>query len=290
MQLPFAATTALRKQLAEYNDVTGPATVPVDLHLLQQAMREFDSVARSLGFGSDRLPISPTRSIFVTTLPKSGSVFIESVLRAISGNAHLILGTGYFPNDTLLADRVRLFAKGGFIAQQHTDASPNNIALLEKHVGRWIIHIRDPRSVVLSWTHHLETLTENLVEFAAPIPPPDYTNKPFAERLDWQIENFYPVVVRWIESWLDYANVNPQRVEITSFEAMARDEYAFFSDLLSILNLDGEPQKDLETFKTPENHYRVGRTDEWKDVCTKQQIERMPVPSHILSRIGGGQA
>ena len=108
--------------------------------------QRLDLLTRQLGFDHGiLLQRSGQKSLLIVTIPKSGGTFLENALRELSGNAHLIVGTGYFPNDTLLVERVRLFASGGFIAQQHSDCSPINISLLERYVGRWVVHIRDPR-------------------------------------------------------------------------------------------------------------------------------------------------
>src|ERR1700693_6003573 len=132
--------------------------------------------------------------IFVNTIPKSGGVFIESALCEIAGCKHLILGTGYFPNDTLLIDAARQFAQGAYSAQQHADCRPNNLAILEKFVSRWVVHFRDPRSVTLSWTCHLDEIVRrgasNLLDHTAPIPDDDYLSLDFSDRLGSQATHF----------------------------------------------------------------------------------------------------
>jgi Sulfotransferase domain len=221
------------------------------------------------------LHVKERPKIFVNTIPKSGSLFIQNVLQVIAGCEPLVLGTGYFPNDSILLDQARKFSEGGFVAQQHADCRPNNLAILEKYVPKWVIHFRDPRSVTLSWTHHLDKLAvgdqKALLDYAAPIPGDDYLSRDFSGRLDWQIANFLPHVVNWSSAWLEYADRNADRVLISTYEQMIDDQPLFFFRLLKFFEVPSTELGDLSRFRSEGNHFRKGETAEWRDVFNEAQ-------------------
>jgi hypothetical protein len=231
------------------------------------------------------------QKMFVNTIPKSGSVFIESALCAIAGCQHLVLGTGYFPNDTLLIDAARKFAQGGYSAQQHADCRPNNIAILEKFVSKWVVHLRNPLSVTLSWTHHLDESVRNgkasLLDQAAPIPDANYLSLDFSSRLDWQITHFLPQVIDWTAAWLAYADKNGECVLVSTFEDMVADQDAFFRRLLNFFEVSPERMGDVSRFRSEAAHFRVGEVEEWRRVFSESQKARAlaMIPEELCERL-----
>jgi Sulfotransferase domain len=238
-----------------------------------------------------RRSAKPQTKIFVNTIPKSGSVFIESALCEIAGCKHLVLGTGYFPNDTLLIDVARRFTQGGYSAQQHADCRPNNIAILEKFVSRWVVHFRDPRSVALSWTHHLDESVRrgwsSLLDQAAPIPDKDYLSLDFNGRLDWQITHFLPHVVDWTTAWLAYADKNNESVLVSRFEDMVADQNAFFLRLLDFFEVSPKRMGNVSRFRSAAAHFRTGEVAEWRGVFSEPQKARAlaMIPQELRERL-----
>jgi len=233
----------------------------------------------------------PRTKIFVNTIPKSGSVFIESALCEIAGCKHLTVGTGYFPNDTLLIHVARRFTQGGYSAQQHADCRPNNIAILEKFVSRWVVHFRDPRSVTLSWTHHLDECVRRgwsgLLDQTAPIPDDDYLSLDFSDRLDWQITHFLPQVVEWTTAWLAYADKNTGPVLVSRFEDMVADQEAFFLRLLKFFEVSPKRMGDVSRFRSAAAHFRTGEVAEWRRVFSESQKARAlaMIPDELRQRM-----
>ncbi|WP_407174385.1 sulfotransferase domain-containing protein [Bradyrhizobium sp. STM 3562] len=229
--------------------------------------------------------------IFVNTIPKSGSVFILTALQELAGCEHLVLGTGYVPNDSLLLDQARKFSQGGFAAQQHADCRPNNLAILEKFVPKWVVHLRDPRSVTLSWTHHLDKFValnqRGMLDYVAPIPGEDYLALDFSGRLDWQITHFLPHIVHWTASWLEYADRNADRVLVSTYEQMIDDQAAFFRRLLNFFDISNPELGDLSRFRSEAHHFRKGEVAEWRSVFTEEQKARSlaAIPETLRTRM-----
>ena len=148
-------------------------------------------------------------SILFVSMPKSGTVFTRSMLaRGLSLEQELSIGVAYFPHDLVEIPKLMSFCKGGKVATTHFDPSPHNFQLLKPFINRWVLHIRDPRSVVLSWVHHMNRLYserengEHQALRVYPTPPEAYYHWLFRIQVDWTIENFLPSVVSWLRSWL----------------------------------------------------------------------------------------
>src|SRR5262249_39241726 len=124
------------------------------------------------------LPALP--SILFTSIPKSGTVFTGQMLARGLGLELVRLTAGSFPRYLFDLPRLVQFCAGGMIATEHFDASPENLQLLEAFVDRWVVHIRDPRSVLLSWVHNLDRLHRERhnapyhLLYVCPTPPKHY--------------------------------------------------------------------------------------------------------------------
>lgn len=235
----------------------------------------------------------PTPSALIVTIPKSGTIFLNNTLSRALGLASMVISNSHFPEDQLRLDEFREFAKGGRICNAHLDPSPINLQMLDLFIPRWIVHLRDPRSVVLSWTHHLDRLfregrgIETL--HVAPRPPETYDGYGFEDRISWQIDHFAPTVIDWMSAWLGFADLNPSRILVTEFQAMAADETAFIARIADFLDIPFHAAGHQPLEKTMENaHFRSGKTDEWRSSLTPYQIDRISrmIPGYMAERFG----
>lgn len=231
------------------------------------------------------LPPLRNPSIFINTLPKSGSIFISLSLQASTDMDSQRLAYGCYPNDMIDYQKALEFSLGGRIAQEHLDASPRNLRLLEKYAKHWVLHLRDPRSSMISWIHHLDLIHNRgdltTVEFSDPFLPPDYFTWDMLRKIDWQIDHYLAQSVKWIRDWNDYYTQHPDRVLVTSYKELHEDSAAFLAGILRHFNIEKEV-KLVE--KTKKNHFRSGMIDEWKTVCTPPQIQKA---SDVCSELKG---
>lgn len=215
-------------------------------------------------------------SIFINTLPKSGSIFIRrSLERSVRLKSHK-LAYGYFPTDIVDYYKVKAFSSGGRIAQEHLDAAPLNLAYLEQFVGKWVLHLRDPRGSLLSWVHHLDRLQKeghsDAVHASSPFLPTDYFERSVGQKIDWQIEHYLKQSVAWISGWNGYYAAHPESMLVTSHNELSADSGQVIARILAFYGMDNGPVKLAE--KSMYNHYRKGETDEWKSVYTDAQQAR----------------
>ncbi len=215
-------------------------------------------------------------SIFINTLPKSGSIFIR---RSLQGSARLKsqkLAYGYFPNDLIDYHKIRSFSKGGKIAQEHIDANPLNLVHLERFVKRWVIHLRDPRGSLLSWVHHLDRLHReahhHAVQASSPFLPQEYFRWELHQKIDWQIEHYLKQAVIWIRDWGEYHARHPGAILVTTHTDLSADAEEVIKNILRFHGMHLPKVKLVE--KSMYNHFRKGETAEWKRVYTPAQQAR----------------
>jgi predicted nuclease with TOPRIM domain len=241
------------------------------------------SVAPNTGYdctdGQDCSPLLP--SIMVVSIPKSGTVFTRTMLMRGLGLQPLTVSVGAFPHYSLDVRKLRRFQEGGVIVSSHLDASAENLQFLSAFVNRWVVHVRDPRSVLLSWVHHLQRLYEarhadiNELLLVCPTPPEALFERDFSEQLDWNIENFLPSVVSWTRRWLAMYDSRVNNVLLTSYSDLVKGEEEFLLKILEFYGVSRGLFKKIPLERTIDaSHFRTGRTDEWRDSLTSSQISR----------------
>ena len=78
------------------------------------------------------------------------------------------------------------------IATEHFDASQENLQFLGALVDRWVVHIRDPRAVLVSWVHNMDRLYQDQqtaphhLLYVCPTPPEPYFGFSFSDKVDWR--------------------------------------------------------------------------------------------------------
>jgi hypothetical protein len=236
--------------------------------------------------GMSSVPVSlpapqqkPHPSILIVTIPKSGTIYTSQLLAGGLDLTAAALSAGCFPRYTIDIEKIATFAGGGQLAMTHCDGCAENLHILSGFLDRWVVHIRDPRSVLLSWVHHLDRLydernngTHQLL-YTYPTPPAGYFELPFLERIEWNIANFLPQAIRWVKDWLDVYDSGRHNILLTTFTELARTERAYVEKVLDFYAIPRSAFVDCPIDKTA-CHFRVGREDEWAQVLTRDQIAR----------------
>ncbi|QIG51356.1 hypothetical protein G5V57_28770 [Nordella sp. HKS 07] len=232
-------------------------------------------------------------SVLVVTMPKSGSLFLAKTLKRTLDLKRIHVSPGYFPIDHADIRSMAQLSMGGFVAQSHLSACEINLNILSHYCDKWILHLRDPRAALLSWTHHKErTDVSGQPETnlrTVPLEPPVYFSMSFSEKIDWQIDHHVPNLIRWIETWckaLDSITYR-DRIIVSKYEDMVGRDEAFMHELL--IDLGREIPASIELAqKDMRSHFRNGAVDEWRAAFTPVQIERVAemIPHHLMERFG----
>lgn len=223
-----------------------------------------------------RLAAVRIASILIVSIPKSGTVYTNRLLSQGLGLRDFPISLGYFPTDLIDHQRLREFANGGCVSSAHLDPSDANLQMLSCFVPKWTVHMRDPRSVVLSWTHHVHRyaqLRPELLLNVCPVPPREYVEWPFEHRLWWNLHNFLPAVVSWSERWLAVIDSGRFQIKLTTYDELLSDESEYVRRILAFhgipegLFLTPQLEKSIDS-----THFRTGRRDEWRDVFSADQL------------------
>jgi tetratricopeptide (TPR) repeat protein len=244
-------------------------------------------------------------TICLCSLPKSGTVYIAQALQ----NGLNIPGS---PTDLVECVAIGLldyywkikspeiYTKPvSCVITVHTNPHEWNQFTTVRIVDRLLVNVRDPRQALVSWVDHLNRTQQSRdappqeeLFFKLKSSPPDYFSKSITEQINHEIESgFLPKAIKWIEGWLD-AEENPSfypKILFTQQEELVTNPKALFDSILKFYEIETtkftfpEPPKFLEG-----THYRKGRTDEWREVFTPEQIEKASslMPARLLDRFG----
>lgn len=234
-------------------------------------------------------------SIFLMTLPKSGSIYLLNMFQKGLGYLSFNVSPGYFPRDLADWQKVRVAARGGAAVQTHLDASPVNLQTLRFLVPRIQVHLRDPRQATLSMLHHLCRLWKQQYDMGPmlnvlPMPQKEFFSLPLEEQIDWMVEHYLPGCIQWISEWLAVSDghVPGPKVLLTTFEQFLQDEDAFLDRTLEFFQVPRDrfvkPKKDAEMTI----HFRQGTPDEWRRVYSPQQHAKAAalIPAEWKGRFG----
>ena len=250
---------------------------------------------------------SPENSIFIATLPKSGTEFTWGGVRDATGliapvlesefvsaylsgycNSADVVSTGVFTSERLILSGLRKLAPNGHVLASHCAATHHNVSVLrDAGFQKATVLIRDPRDATVSWTHHLHALGPGMSRFNSLIQalPFDYFAWNHEMQLAFQIRTFLPNAVNWIESWVEAAAGPDVSVEIqfVQFDQLRSDPHAMFE---AIFKFHGIRNYDLSKIAPPQpgaRHFRKGERGTWSDEFSAN--DRVFAQSLIGSRL-----
>lgn len=224
-------------------------------------------------FGFVKLQAEP---IMMIALPKSGSNYLFlNLCNQYKGGMQAYQRVSYsaFPTETIHYGQLLGIVKFDGITGGHMSASKKNIDILQKICPKAIVHFRDVRQATLSWLHHLERRPAWIEELKLPVPI-NYRQMSLEEKLDWQIDNYLPSCVRWIQEWLEVEKNKDIDILIMTYEEMVSNPLQFFLKIHQFYKSNLQlSSKDILPPESSKN-YRNGTADEWFDVFTLEQKER----------------
>jgi hypothetical protein len=186
--------------------------------------------------------------VLMFALMKSGSIFIQRALRrTLEVEVRHIGGSGIGGNWFSYPELCR-FSKGNAVSREHIQPRPEYPKVLaDFNIRRAVVHVRDPRGAILSWTNQMERQLPlrglSYVAYSCEQHVPHcYLKWSFEERLRWQIEHVMPRMVDWIEGWLAIADGSKDvTFLVTDYAELARDSRAYIEKLLAFYEVPYEP-------------------------------------------------
>lgn len=160
----------------------------------------------------------PHRNLLAIGQPKSGSTWLLRMLGDVPGYFRWTppnIKIGYHDLDRQRMLRPPL---GYTVTKTHTAPTPENIAIIEEAGRPYVVLVRDPRDLAVSWAHYIATQRR----YAAV--PDAVREAPLDARLDHYIEHVLPRTVRWATDWR--VALDRQRGMLIRYEDMLDDAAA----------------------------------------------------------------
>jgi hypothetical protein len=176
-----------------------------------------------------------------------------------------------------------------FISQEHVSANDFNIDIINFFKLKVVIHLRDPRQALLSWIHHIQRYTggdhlapQNL--FVRPLISENYFSSSLSEKIDYQIDNYLPSCIEFIDLWYKYS-IGNKNILLTEYLQL-REEKLLFENILNFNNLNDftVPDKINLGNNIDDTHIRKALPDEFLGVFTKKQRKKAykMIPNYLF--------
>jgi hypothetical protein len=220
-------------------------------------------------------------SLFIP-LYKTASVTVHNILASGFRLPHIIYS---LIDRRVVAPWLQEYMRGGAAQATHLYPTPQNIdLLLAGNVKSVIVHVRDPRQVLVSSVQHA-VLYPREVEPSAR----RKVKRDMHKMTDQLIQDIFPHPVAWIEGWVKARAL--LTVHFTTFEEFVRDQPTFVDRLLALYGGDLRYfNRDAALRQSPaiDYHRRRGETDEWRRIFDARQIEYVnsQIPDHFWTLFG----
>ena len=230
-------------------------------------------------------------SMFFVTTPKSGTLYLMRLFTLGLGLRYMQTSLNGFPTDSLDLPKVKAVCAGNCYSMAHLDPSATNLQMLDHFFGQFVLHVRDPRQALWSWYHHIEKLLDQGEEESllrvAPMIPRGYVNWPISCKLEWQISNHLPNLVRWTENWLSIYDEKKYDILLCDYEYLVSDAVGYVDCVLKYLKIEESEFQSPSIKKSDEIHFRSGDPGEWRKDLPLELVENVnaAVPDAILDRM-----
>jgi hypothetical protein len=217
-------------------------------------------------------------SLHIISFRKSASSFIASVL---AQGLDIPACTTSFFHTMIVPSWLRCFLRGGAVTHEHTFPFRANIALLRSHSVPRIIHVRNPKQVIVSHAHFYKKYLEETVKENFTPSQKSFLSASLKERIDFLIDDLIPYYGRWISGWYKAWEQKALDITFTSYEELVRNGSLFFEKIVDMFSLSAEARVRIkETRQTLDGqkgmyNIRNMKADEWREVLTREQQQRI---------------
>lgn len=214
--------------------------------------------------------------VYIATLPKSGSLWLWNNLANSLRLPKVVVHGGDWYSETSL-NYLLLKEKPISIGQSHLSPTEDNILILDALVDKIIINTRDPRQAMMSWIFHLDKVPNGQLEYDLFGIPKDYLSYGIEEKVNYQMTCYLPKAVKWLNGWMNVCRSGRLngKLLMTTQELMANDPEKLNAMLSKFIGSETDVLPSSLRPVKGRLHFRSGATDEWKDRCTKKQIQKM---------------
>lgn len=196
----------------------------------------------------------------------------------------------------------------GGISHAHLSPRIENLIMLHcSGIKKLVVHVRDPRQIILSSAYWYDKLYQqstsendqlNLMLLENNLGA-NYFNLSFDAKFEVLLERRLPLVLSFIEDWLRVSE-DPRwnfKILFTTFEDFKTKREAFYRAILDFYGIpqekfhlpEQEPTPDTDYFNKKNNlYFRKGSLDEWRRIYSPAQVATINglIPSYVFERFG----
>lgn len=217
-------------------------------------------------------------SLHIISFRKSASSFIALVLAQGLDIPACITS---FLHTMIVPSWLRCFLRGGAVTHEHTFPFRANIALLRSYSVPTIIHVRNPKQVIVSHAHFYKKYLEETVKENFTPSQKWFLGASLEERIDFLIDDLIPYYGRWIIGWYKAWEQKALDITFTSYEELVRNGSLFFGKIADMFSLSAEARVRIKetrpTLDGQKGMYNIRnmKVDEWREVLTRKQQQRV---------------
>lgn len=229
-------------------------------------------------------------SIFLVTLPKSGTVYIGHTIRFSLDYWHTsTICTPKFPVNLLWPEMMADFERGGMVAATHMQPNEDNLSTFKVSQNRLALHLRDPRAALLSMYYFRRKNHERFLENPKKAPIGiqgsfkhhykidyvEYFSKSPEAQMDFMVDTHYQDCVRWLKQWYGVLqNDRELDILVVTHNELKTNQESYFRKIFDFYQLD-QPKEIVYVEKTAKTHFRKGDNEEWRSTLTARQLEKV---------------
>lgn len=228
-------------------------------------------------------PVADGPSIMVASLPKSGTGHIKGTLARTlpTYRAGRSMGVSTFPKSIFWRVMLADFQRGGMIAVAHYQGDKANLRQLRSFgITKAVLHTRDPRACLWSWSHHYRQRADKFIP--DPAVRESFLRQSDVEQLEFHIEHYFQDALDWLGEW--DAAIRNQTIDVllTSFEDFADNE-SLFRSILDFYGIEAEVVP-----APPGSRFRSGSSTEWREQMPAHTVDRITamIPDALWRRFG----
>lgn len=234
--------------------------------------------------------------VLFNTLPKSGTVFLNALLSSAWSAKTILAPINQFPVSPISAaflkrtpDPCDAFFHG------HFPATPSNIEIIEQYFDKIIIHVRDPRQAILSWSNFIQDDFKTTGPYLYPIPD-QFSNFSEEDKNQLFYKDHFNQFCEWLEGWKKASTQLGEKLLLLRYEDFVESPKTYFATLLEFAGIESDLEEVLNTNQSMRTHarenrsfhFRSGKTDSWKSSINTTSVNLLNQysTSDLLSYFG----
>ncbi len=242
------------------------------------------------------------RHILINGSPKSATLYLATAIERLESCTRMRIATRGLWSSQVDVEAMQAFlALPAGVAQQHIAPTEYNIRLLREFgLTRFVLMVRDPRDVLVSWFHHLhrDDIRAQHWHYALCLANDLLSEGWYAlereAQMDALVERAFPRFQEWIRDWVGIVDRSDLAIRMLRYEDFTRDGRSGVEELLAFF---GRQRPVAEAELPPvradggidrTTHFRRGKVGSFRDELAPHQVARLRamIDDALYERLG----